>query len=269
MIFESVVVGVDGSDAGLDACRLANKLRAPAGRLHAVAVAETAYAVHAGFAAPEWAWRLRAEAQTAVDEVLREFQDDARVQAEVEVGYAAQALLYTARRLDADVIALGAHGLGRTAGIVLGSVATRIIHEAPCSVLIARGEFDAKHFPRNIIVGVDGSDAATEAATVAELLAELTGARVRHVMATGERGVPKGQAVRAEQDPQRAVPALLDHSREADLLVVGSRGLHGLASLGSVAERVAHQAKCPVLIVRHSTGSGAGRTPITFETVSA
>jgi nucleotide-binding universal stress UspA family protein len=28
----------------------------------------------------------------------------------------------------------------------------------------------------------------------------------------------------------------------ADLLVIGSRGLHGIAALGSVSERVAHQA---------------------------
>ena len=38
--------------------------------------------------------------------------------------------------------------------------------------------------------------------------------------------------------------------RDADLLVVGSRGLHGLRSLGSVSERVAHQARSSVLIVR-------------------
>jgi nucleotide-binding universal stress UspA family protein len=37
---------------------------------------------------------------------------------------------------------------------------------------------------------------------------------------------------------------------DPDLLVVGSRGLQGLRSLGSVSERVAHEARCSVLVVR-------------------
>ena len=35
-----------------------------------------------------------------------------------------------------------------------------------------------------------------------------------------------------------------------DLLVVGSRGLHGARTLGSVSERVAHKAPCSVFVVR-------------------
>ena len=44
--------------------------------------------------------------------------------------------------------------------------------------------------------------------------------------------------------------ALVGASHDADLVVVGSRGLQGLRALGSVSERVAHQASCSVLIVR-------------------
>jgi nucleotide-binding universal stress UspA family protein len=40
------------------------------------------------------------------------------------------------------------------------------------------------------------------------------------------------------------------HDTGADLLVVGNRGLHGLRALGSVSERVAHQAHSSVLVVR-------------------
>jgi nucleotide-binding universal stress UspA family protein len=47
--------------------------------------------------------------------------------------------------------------------------------------------------------------------------------------------------------------ALVEASREADLLVVGSRGLRGLKALGSVSERVAHEASCSVLVVRTRT----------------
>jgi nucleotide-binding universal stress UspA family protein len=51
-------------------------------------------------------------------------------------------------------------------------------------------------------------------------------------------------------DPGRPVETLTELSKEADLLVVGSRGLHGLRALGSVSERVAHHAQCSVLVVR-------------------
>jgi nucleotide-binding universal stress UspA family protein len=47
-------------------------------------------------------------------------------------------------------------------------------------------------------------------------------------------------------------PALIDASKEAGLLVVGSRGLGGFQqlSLGSVSSHCIHHAHCPVVVVR-------------------
>jgi len=50
-------------------------------------------------------------------------------------------------------------------------------------------------------------------------------------------------------DAAQPVAALVGPSPAADLVVVGSRGLHGLRALGSVSERVAHRAHCSVLVV--------------------
>ena len=54
-------------------------------------------------------------------------------------------------------------------------------------------------------------------------------------------------------DERKPVDALVEASKASDLVIVGSRGLHGLESLGSVSERVAHQASCSVLVVREGS----------------
>jgi nucleotide-binding universal stress UspA family protein len=62
-------------------------------------------------------------------------------------------------------------------------------------------------------------------------------------------GQPASAAVRAVSG--LAAQALIDASRDADLVVVGSRGAGGFASLlmGSVSSQVVHHAACPVVVV--------------------
>jgi nucleotide-binding universal stress UspA family protein len=102
------------------------------------------------------------------------------------------------------------------------------------------------------VVGLDRSPASVEASAVAERLAASSGAHIRHLTAMGGKRLPDDVAVPAELDTRHPVAALVDASRSADLLVVGSGGAHRFAALGSVAERVAHEAACSVLVVRES-----------------
>jgi nucleotide-binding universal stress UspA family protein len=145
----------------------------------------------------------------------------------------------------------------------------------------------------SIVVGTDGSETASRAVRQAAELAADEGARlvvvtayrstgaltsgidaervpsdIRHTLSdraqaeelaeggraiARERGAPKVVVQALEGDPPRA---LLEAAKdfEADLIVVGSRGLtsHAHFILGSIAASVAHHAPCDVLVA-HTT----------------
>ena len=137
---------------------------------------------------------------------------------------------------------------------------------------------------REIVVGVDGSASSRAALRWAVRQAELTGTGVRAVAAwefpafysweggpmppeefeeTARKGLDDavseiqhetGTPVRITRETKHGHSAqvLLDAAEGAELLVVGSRG-HGSfygALLGSVSQRCAQHARCPVVIVR-------------------
>jgi nucleotide-binding universal stress UspA family protein len=139
---------------------------------------------------------------------------------------------------------------------------------------------------RRIVVGVDGSETSRHALRWAADEAKSHGSQLHVVHAwevptpaaavgAGRRTAPpEGQhdeASRLVADVVRdelgdappgdvrtsigrgaAAGVLLDAAREADLLVVGSRGLGGFRGLllGSVSSKMAAHAPCPVVIVR-------------------
>jgi nucleotide-binding universal stress UspA family protein len=136
---------------------------------------------------------------------------------------------------------------------------------------------------KTIVVGVDGSECADKALTWAVGEAKLRGDRVRAVhaweypvngavygmMAPQLGRDEKRDAAKATLDEAverlrngvqieevlvegSAAKALMRASEDADLLVVGSRGLGGFKRLllGSVSTQLAHHSRCPVVIVR-------------------
>jgi hypothetical protein len=164
-------------------------------------------------------------------------------------------MLELAGREQATLVAVGTQGFGRATGIVLGSLPTRLLHDAPCSVLIARPARGVASFPASIAVGIDGSPESLAAAAAAQSLGDRLGIPVRYLAATGGKPVEVASILATGYEPEvtswRPVEALVGVSDFVDLVVVGSRGLHGVRALGSVSERVAHRARASVLVVRH------------------
>ena len=161
-------------------------------------------------------------------------------------------LLEVAEDRGQTLIVSGADGRGRMRGIVTRSTATELVHKARCPVLVARTA--SPRFPERVVVGVDGSPESAVAYALAEQVAERFGADLWPVVAHGAKGVDRelvDEIVQRREDLQdEPVRALVAASADADLLVVGSRSLEGLKSLGSVSERVAHEARCSVLVAR-------------------
>jgi len=255
-VFDNVVCGVDDSDAGLAAARIAGRVTAPDGRLKLLSIVHSAQAVHAGYAATPVLARLEREAQEAVDRARAAIEREGEVVTELVSGSPLRVLDSTIDREGATLVVVGRHGRSRAAGIALGSVATHLLHEAPCSVLVTPAGVELDEWPRSIVVGSDGSACARRAVTAAAELGRRLSAPVRVLVATGDGAVDLDAARAAtpelEDHAGKPVDALVDASAAADLVVVGSRGLQGLKALGSVGERVAHGARCPVLVVRNS-----------------
>ena len=250
-VFEHIVCGIDETPESLEAARQAARLRAPAGSLVLVAVADVALAAQAGWAAVRVAEQIWDGCEDALRRAVALVEP---TRYRIVKGRPYLTLLGQIEREQATLVALGTHEHRRAAGLAFGTVGTTVLRDAPCSVLVARPQPSGGGPPRRIVLGVDGSPQAARAAAVAQDLEARFDAELRVV--TGLGGKPVDTTVvselypEAELDRRPPVDAIVDRSGTADLLVVGSRGLHGWRALGSVSERVAHQASCSVLVVR-------------------
>jgi nucleotide-binding universal stress UspA family protein len=260
-IFARIVCGVDGTDESREAVSQVARLAPETSRVTLCSVWNTGASVAVGWSPPisRTASFPREELQAAVDATRPLLPSSIVVETAVVEGPPGPMLLTEIGRREATLVAVGSHDHRRLSGILLGSVATQLLHDAPCSVLMARTPNEDR-FPGTVMVAADGSAESARAIGIAAEIARRLGARLEAVVATGgQTGIDAG-TVRAlveslagpdvplREDSRPPVEALT--SLGPDLLVMGSRGLQGLRSLGSVSERVAHDAECSVLVVR-------------------
>lgn len=99
-------------------------------------------------------------------------------------------------------------------------------------------------------------DAKVEAATEAHARDVLDAAVAAAEREAGDAAIE----VRKEVVRGDAAHVLLEAARDADLLVVGSRGHGGFAGLllGSVSQQCVQHASCPVVVVRAAAGADGG-----------
>ncbi len=252
-IFGRVLVGIDGSPESVEAARQAATLAQ--GPVTLLAAYDLVRGLVGGVGPATPAMVDEAALRATAEERLELARDALGGTATLKLGEGRpwDLLLNEIDRAGATLVAVGSHGHSRPVGIVIGSTATELIHKAPCSVLVARTALDA--FPSQIVVGLDGSDESLAAYDVAQALALRFKARLIPVVACLEDdidpdAVQQQVARRVRSVVNYPVDALVSASAESDLVVVGSRGLRGLKALGSVSERVAHEAASSVLIVR-------------------
>jgi nucleotide-binding universal stress UspA family protein len=73
--------------------------------------------------------------QKAIDAIGETHLD---VHTELIEGDPAEAIIDVAKTRDSDIIVMGSRGLGRLAGLMLGSTSQKVVSHAPCPVLIVR-----------------------------------------------------------------------------------------------------------------------------------
>ncbi|AWE42311.1 universal stress protein [Actinobaculum sp. 313] len=182
----------------------------------------------------------------------------------------------------ADILYVGARGLGAIRRFLLGSVSNKVAAYGKCPVVVVR------HAPVNengpVVVGMDPDEGSPAAIDFAYRQARARGVALRviqarqHAAANVNR-VPEGalrEAIRSgvaslESSGKEAfnsfdadypdvhatldivsghaVDALLAASEDASLLVVGNHGRNALAMLGSVSSGVLHGGAAVVAVV--------------------
>jgi nucleotide-binding universal stress UspA family protein len=184
----------------------------------------------------------------------------------------------------ADAVVVGRRGLGRAASVLLGSVSNQLTVQAGCPVVVV-GEGELRT-TGPVVVGVDGSEFGTQAFRYAVAEAALRRTAVRAVAAylvgppafaadpelvvrmqaevEAEAADTIAQALdeisESDQAPVqveevvvegRAAEAILAHSEDAQLIVVGThgKGLVRRVLLGSVSRQVLNDADRPVAVV--------------------
>ena len=145
-MFNSMVVGTDGSDTATEAVRQASELASRIGaKIHLVSAYEP---VPEGRLREErqqvpddlqWMVNPREDVSSTLEQSAEKIRGDGiEVETHAREGDPADAILDVAEEEGADLIVVGNKGMTGAKRFLLGSVPNKVSHHAPCSVMIIR-----------------------------------------------------------------------------------------------------------------------------------
>lgn len=139
-MFERILLAVDGSEHALRAAKVAADLARCMKAELRIVVVYAPIPPYLGEPNLQRAINSRLdEAQTILQKAVETVGDiPAEIHTELLEGDAAEAIIEVAKTRNSDLIVMGSRGLGRLAGLLLGSASQKVVSHAPCPVLIVR-----------------------------------------------------------------------------------------------------------------------------------
>lgn len=139
-MFKHILLAVDGSEHAWRATEVAAELaRSTKAELRVIVVYDPV-PLYLGEPNLQAAINARlSEAQGILDKAVEIVGEiSAEIHAGIVEGNSAEAIIEVAKTRECDLIVMGSRGLGRLAGLVLGSTSQKVVSHAPCPVLIVR-----------------------------------------------------------------------------------------------------------------------------------
>ena len=140
-MFDKILLAVDGSEHALHAARKAAELaRTMKSSEFRIVVSYDSIPVYLGEPNKQFAIDARkTDAEEILNLAVKEVGDiPCEIHTEIIEGNSAEAIIDVASVRKSDVIVMGSRGLGRLAGLLLGSTSQKVVAHAPCPVLIVR-----------------------------------------------------------------------------------------------------------------------------------
>src|SRR5690349_19932264 len=188
-----VLLAIDGSDASMSAVAATAALDMPSGStIEIVSVIPDSFAPEGSV----WPNVVRIDPPTDRERIhedvsrrLMEIGDRLRVDgrdARVRVldGRPATEIVAEAKRIEADLIVMGARGLSTVRRLLLGSVSSEVVDHATCPVLVARHAGTQR-----VLVATDGSPSASDAVAFVAESGTFDAAQIR-IVSVADTGMP-------------------------------------------------------------------------------
>jgi nucleotide-binding universal stress UspA family protein len=140
-MFDKILLAVDGSDHALHAARMAAEMaRGMKPKEVRIVVAYDPIPMYLGEPNMQLAIDSRkTEAEEILAMAIKEIGSiPSEIHTEVIEGSPAEAIIDVAATRKSDITIMGSRGLGRLAGLVLGSTSQKVVAHAACPVLIVR-----------------------------------------------------------------------------------------------------------------------------------